>query len=350
MHFSRIVASLLGLTLLGPVSTSPLPDVEARPPPAHPQYQVIILGGGVAGVIAAQSLHRQGIDDFVIVEAREELGGRLTSHSFGGKVIELGANWIQGTQSGSGPENPILKLARRHGLQTQASDFDSMTTYDVNGPEDYLEVFNRSGEAYTNLTIAGGLRVNSSLVDLTARTGYLIQRTSAHTLHEEASEYYRFDWEYAQTPEQTSWIASSWANNFTFVPEAGGFSDEDLLSIDQRGFKHFLQAEASSFLKPHQVRYSSLVKKVTYGDHGVAVALDNGEIILGDYAICTFSIGVLQHEDVDFEPQLPDLVHKDYKFEAINSMTMATYTKIFLQFPEKFWFDTEVYETPLLSS
>lgn len=31
-----------------------------------------------------------------------------------------------------------------------------------------------------------------------------------------------------------------------------------------------------------------------------------------------------------------------FKKEAIASMTMATYTKIFLQFPKKFWFDTEV--------
>jgi len=32
----------------------------------------------------------------------------------------------------------------------------------------------------------------------------------------------------------------------------------------------------------------------------------------------------------------------DYKTEAIASMTMGTYTKIFLKFPKKFWFDTEV--------
>jgi polyamine oxidase len=32
----------------------------------------------------------------------------------------------------------------------------------------------------------------------------------------------------------------------------------------------------------------------------------------------------------------------DYKQEAIATMNMGTYTKIFLHFDQKFWFDTEV--------
>jgi phytoene dehydrogenase-like protein len=69
---------------------------------------VLILGGGVAGVIAARTLHNQGITSFKIVEARDEIGGRLKSHKFGAPgrelTVELGANWVQGIQSGTGPE------------------------------------------------------------------------------------------------------------------------------------------------------------------------------------------------------------------------------------------------------
>ena len=89
--------------------------------------QVLILGGGVAGVIAARTLHEKGIDNFKIVEARSELGGRLQSFTFGplGKeyTLELGANWIQGTQVGNGLENPIYKLAIKHNLSTAPSDY-----------------------------------------------------------------------------------------------------------------------------------------------------------------------------------------------------------------------------------
>jgi polyamine oxidase len=75
---------------------------------------------------------------------------------------------------------------------------------------DYLDVFNESVDAYTNLTVEAGARVDQNLVDLTARTGYSLIGQKPKKPHEEAAEYYQFDWEYAQTPEQSSLIASSW--------------------------------------------------------------------------------------------------------------------------------------------
>jgi len=44
---------------------------------------VLILGGGVSGVIAAKTLTEKGITDFKIIEARDEIGGRLHSEVFG---------------------------------------------------------------------------------------------------------------------------------------------------------------------------------------------------------------------------------------------------------------------------
>ncbi|CAK5274029.1 unnamed protein product [Mycena citricolor] len=303
--------------------------------------KVLILGGGVSGVIAARTLHEQGIDDFVIVEARDELGGRMRSRSFGapGKAVtvELGANWIQGTQTGTGPANPILTLANKYGVKTAPSDFyTSIVTYDEHGSADYLDVLNTALDAYTNLTVVGGARVPTKQVDATCRTGYSLVGARPKTPAEMVTEYYVFDWEYAQTPEQTSWIASSWANNFTFDVDQGGFSADNELAIDQRGFKHLIQGEAQSFLKPEQVRLNTTVRAVTYSKDGVAVTLANGTRITAEYAISTFSVGVLQNEDVVFEPALPE-----WKEEAIQSMTMATYTKIFLQFEKKFWFDSQ---------
>jgi len=90
-----------------------------------PDTQVLILGGGVAGIIAARTLATQGITDFLIVEARDELGGRMRSTAFGAPnrqlTVELGANWIQGTR-GNGPANPIFELALKHNLDAIESD------------------------------------------------------------------------------------------------------------------------------------------------------------------------------------------------------------------------------------
>jgi hypothetical protein len=60
------------------------------------------------------------------------------------------------------------------------------------------------------MTISTGDRILRGLVDTTTRSGYAILGAKPRTPHESASEYYQFDWEYAQTPEQSSWLASSW--------------------------------------------------------------------------------------------------------------------------------------------
>jgi hypothetical protein len=90
-------------------------------------FQVLILGGGITGVMAAETLHRRGIDNFKIIEARETLGGRMKSFSFGAAgreyVLELGADWIHGTQTDDGPSNPIFDLARKHNLLTQPNHY-----------------------------------------------------------------------------------------------------------------------------------------------------------------------------------------------------------------------------------
>ncbi|KAF8064162.1 amine oxidase [Lyophyllum atratum] len=337
-NFATFLALLAAATIVDSYS---IPDanteVTHRKDAAH-DFRVIILGGGVAGIIAARTLHEQGINDFVILEARDELGGRLKSTSFAGKTVELGANWVQGTQTGNGPANPILTLVEKHKVKTQFNDyFGSITTYDNTGAVDYLDVFNTSVDAYVNLTIAAGGRVPQNLVDVTSRTAYTLLGAKPRDAHAKAAEYFQFDWEYAQKPDQTSAIASSWANNFTFDADQGGFSEDNLLNIDQRGFKTFIQEEAKEFLKPSQLRLNSTVKTVSWSGSGVKILLADGSLISGDYALCTFSLGVLQNDDVTFTPDLPA-----FKQEAIASMTMGTYTKIFLQFSEKFWFDTEV--------
>src|SRR6267154_215135 len=135
----------------------------------------------------------------------------------------------------------------------------------------------------------------------------------------------------------------------------GGFSNTNNLCIDQRGFKTIVQAEAAEFLQPSQVSLNSTITSIEYSGDGVTVTLVDGRTLSADYVLCTFSLGVLQYGDVAFTPALPA-----WKVEAIQSLVMvsllteniqsfgrpnclqATYTKIFLQFTEKFWFDTQV--------
>ena len=91
-----------------------------------------------------------------------------------------------------------------------------------------------------------------------------------------------------------------------------------MLSIDQRGLKYLIQAEAEEFLQSSQVRLQATVVTIEYSDSAVSVTLTDGTKLSARYAICTFSLGVLQNDDVQFNPPLPE-----WKVEAIQSMTMV---------------------------
>src|SRR6266568_5118274 len=127
LHTSTLLLLLFGTIFVYSASATSVSNSTTTATTA--KRKVLILGGGVAGVIAARTLHQRGIDDFVIIEAQPELGGRLASTTFGSTVkgreyvIEKGANWIQGTQEGTGPANPIYLLAKKHGIKSQFNDF-----------------------------------------------------------------------------------------------------------------------------------------------------------------------------------------------------------------------------------
>lgn len=113
------------------------------PSTASDHTTVLILGGGMTGIIAARTLHEQGIDDFIILDAGTELGGRMIHQSFGvpGRqvVVEMGPNWVQGTQQGNGPANPIWELALKHNLTTVFNDmYGSVSVYIVSSCVTYV--------------------------------------------------------------------------------------------------------------------------------------------------------------------------------------------------------------------
>ena len=91
-----------------------------------------------------------------------------------------------------------------------------------------------------------------------------------------------------------------------------------MMSVDQRGFKTFIQTEAAAFLKPSQVMVNATVKKINHSASGATVTLADGSSLTADYVLSTFSLGVLHNDDVIFDPPLPS-----WKQEALHSMSMV---------------------------
>ena len=111
------------------------------------------------------------------------------------------------------------------------------------------------------------------------------------------------------------------------------FSEQNNYVWDQRGYNAFVIGESQTFLGANDTRLmlNKTVESLTYSAQGVTVKTHEG-CIQADYAIATFSVGVLQNDAVTFDPPLPR-----WKREAIEQFQMGTYTKIFYQFNETFW-------------
>lgn len=97
--------------------------------------EVLILAGGMTGVSAANKLAELGITDFIILEAQDQLGGRLRIQEISpGVNVNIGAEWIQGVDHTQPRLHPLFDLAEKcGGLEGMYSDFDSIITYNSLG-------------------------------------------------------------------------------------------------------------------------------------------------------------------------------------------------------------------------
>jgi monoamine oxidase len=65
---------------------------------------VIIIGAGAAGIGAGVSLTRNGLS-YMVIEARNRIGGRIISQKVDGVELDLGACWIHSYSK----NNPMCK-------------------------------------------------------------------------------------------------------------------------------------------------------------------------------------------------------------------------------------------------
>ncbi|KAI0425740.1 putative flavin-containing polyamine oxidase [Xylaria sp. FL1042] len=309
--------------------------------------KVAILGAGIAGITTAQALSNDSVTDFLILEykdvtlhaTKDHIGGRVHSAPFGtnsdGKpfVVEYGANWIQGLGGRSGKrENPIWTLEQKWKIKNHFSNYSNILTYNETGLVDFSEEIDAFGSAMEEMEERAGEILGENQQDSTLRAGLsLIGWKPSQRPYPAASETGDADGEQAATPEESSLVFNAAVSNFTFLQ----FSDENNFVIDQRGHRAWIQGEASTFLSPqdNRLRLNTIVKSLDYSPEGVTVTANDGSCVQADYAVCTFSLGVLQRENaIDFQPALPS-----WKKTAIEMFEIGVYTKIFLQFPSKWW-------------
>ena len=77
---------------------------------------VLIIGGGLSGLSAGNYLFDHDIKNFLILEARDRVGGRTCSVDYKQHAVDVGGAYV-------GPfQNRILRLAREFNIRTYRID------------------------------------------------------------------------------------------------------------------------------------------------------------------------------------------------------------------------------------
>lgn len=95
------------------------------------RYKYVIIGAGLSGLVTAYELKKKGEDDFVILEGRDRIGGRILTHN----DIDLGATWFQTHHETLSNLIDELELKKFHQYNTGKSIF----IYSSMAPAQYFE-------------------------------------------------------------------------------------------------------------------------------------------------------------------------------------------------------------------
>ncbi|MBT3224024.1 MAG: NAD(P)-binding protein, partial [Proteobacteria bacterium] len=277
--------------------------------------QVIVVGAGLSGLAAARELEDHGCCEVTVLEAQERVGGRIyTMKTPAGSILEASSQYHSGRRSSS--LTPLIKkigMKREAFTATQDSwdidgtrtpvsqeDWDrfySDTTGKARTLEDQPEV---SLESMIEMMAADG---EFSYLDNDREIGYCI---SALFENDHASD----------AGDNRAW---------------GIWEGDELVGRDE-WFPEGMSAITDHLAEGLDIRLNTPVTEVHYDEEGVTIKTATGEEFIGDRAIITVSLGVLQGGDIQFKPPLPKK-----NSDAINRLGMGLMNKVWLVFPEVFW-------------
>ena len=287
--------------------------------------KVVIIGAGASGIAAASIL--QNTHQVTILEARERIGGRIWTDFSWGYPLELGGAWIHGII-----KNPIYTLAKTYKQPTIVFNYEnttfrsnSMSAEDLDGAEESLE---EEGEGF--LSYLESYRKDESKPDES-----LDVVLEHYKKKEELSKKEKFFVDnYIATEIEDEFSASikllSKYSYDTSLSKAG----EDVLLPN--GYINLLNPILTNKTTVHLNFTVAKIDQLSSGSQIKIISAD-GKVITADYLICTLPLGVLKKKKVQFIPELTPRKQK-----AISKLGMGALNKVFVEFTEVFWEDTNL--------
>lgn len=286
-------------------------------------FDTIVVGAGVAGLTAARLLARAG-RRVVVLEARDRVGGRISTDRRYGLTTDMGASWIHGITG-----SPVAAAAEAFGMP--------MVEFTVGGyqPDSRpIAYYGPDGvrltDAATRAYIADIHTVDRALVGVVAASApdasyrdVTEAALDAQGWDAERTQHVREYLEHRTEEQYGAWIEDLAAHGL----------DDDVIDGDEVVFPDGYDRLPRRLAEGLDIRLIHVVSRVQWSAEGVLVTTDHG-LFAADSAIVTVPVGVLQSGDLEIEPPLPEPVAG-----ALGRLRMNAFEKVFLRFPTKFWDD-----------
>jgi monoamine oxidase len=286
-------------------------------------FDTIVVGAGVAGLTAARLLARAG-RRVVVLEARDRVGGRISTDRRYGLTTDMGASWIHGITG-----SPVAAAAEAFGMPMveftvggYQADSRPIAYY---GPDGV-----RLTDAATRAYVADIHTVDQALVGVVAASApdasyrdVTEAALDAQGWDAERTQRVREYLEHRAEEQYGAWIEDLAAHGL----------DDDVIDGDEVVFPDGYDRLPRRLAEGLDIRLIHVVSRVQWSAEGVLVTTDHG-LFAADSAIVTVPVGVLQSGDLEIEPALPEPVAG-----ALGRLRMNAFEKVFLRFPTKFWDD-----------
>ena len=260
--------------------------------------EVLVIGAGGAGLVAAKELMKSGVAT-IVLEARDRIGGRAFTDTSLGVPWDRGCSWLH-----SPNVNPWVDYARRNDFEL-VPDASARHTYDGS---------RRMSDRETAGYRAVGERMGRELDDA-ARRGLDIPAAQSFTQATLADPWYAM-----AESDLTGWEGIEPAN-FSALDSANYVEDGDDLMIP-RGYGTLL----AHYAKDVEVKLSTPVTRIRWNAAGVS-AETRGGTVGARVAIVALPSTVIADGAVIFTPNLPVEV-----LQAHHDLPLGLLDKIALKF------------------
>ncbi|MBM2820051.1 MAG: monoamine oxidase, partial [Nitrosarchaeum sp.] len=294
-------------------------------------YDVIVIGAGIAGLEAANELDFEGMDDVMVLETRDRIGGRVNTITDNGTALDLGASWIHGVSMAYDSEgnvigynntnpnqNPIYKIAHYNNIIVTTTDGSTVLRY-PSGAVEYSELFYQmisDFETYYE-------KMTSNRPD------------HNYTFENVLKEFKAADPICKGNPEMCTFAITS-----DYEMELGG--DIDYIPAESIGSSQYFNNWEDEVIFPNGYNQianclaeglnikRATVTKINYAISPIEISTDMG-IFKATHVVSTIPLGVLKENMTElFDPPF-----EQNKTNSINNLKMGTLDKTYLIFDKE---------------